>query len=108
MIEPRASVSAKALYERYANWARESGEEPVSNKKFGELLTDRGIGRDTRGPRKTTRRLGIRLRAEDAEDAELFAGPLPYTVSQVEDVLASSASSASSADASDFNGEVPF
>lgn len=44
---PGATVRAKDLYEVYKRHSTDAGEEPLSQRKFGEALTERGFDRFT-------------------------------------------------------------
>lgn len=61
--EPGLVVLNKELYAAYTAWATQGGEEPANAKRFSRLLTDRNIRQDRRGPRGTTRWLGIQLKS---------------------------------------------
>lgn len=63
-VEPGEWVLHKELYASYTRWAAEAGEEAASAKRFSRLLSDRNVRRDKRGPRKTTRWLGIQLKTQ--------------------------------------------
>jgi putative DNA primase/helicase len=60
-IGDRLSVGATALYEAYAEWAKNTGEHLMSQTVFGRRLTDRGFeaSRSTTSGAKI--RLGLRL-----------------------------------------------
>lgn len=45
VVTPAAQVTAKALYEHYAEWCKESGEHAVSQKRLGTALVERGFAR---------------------------------------------------------------
>ena len=55
-----ARQPAGELYQRYRQWAKDSGEEPVSSTKFGRRLTELGFSVDRSVNPKV--RLGLRLR----------------------------------------------
>lgn len=58
-LGPHFTVAVKDLFEAYAGWAEENGEEPLGKTKFGDLLKQRGITQ--RKAAKGTRRwMGIR------------------------------------------------
>jgi putative DNA primase/helicase len=71
-IAPNASCETRNLYEAYHDWANEHGEEPLSERKFTEYLTERGYGQ---GKDKVTRRslrTGLALRDGVPADAPPF------------------------------------
>ncbi len=58
---PDYSIRAGQLYSAYLEWAKRTGEEAVSQRKFGESMTERGFGRrDSNG----VWYLGIAIRQE--------------------------------------------
>lgn len=61
--DSEARAETKDLYEDYARWCKSSGEDALTKRKFGELLTERGYE-----PKRTNSaryREGISLLAED-------------------------------------------
>ena len=57
--------SAKELYRKYGEWADENGERKITQKRFGQYLTERGFEsrRITSGPDKGKREwVGIGLK----------------------------------------------
>ena len=46
VLEDRAEVEAKELYERYTRWAEESGERRLAKNVFGRQLQERGLEKD--------------------------------------------------------------
>ncbi|MFG1691210.1 phage/plasmid primase, P4 family [Gemmatimonadota bacterium] len=65
-LHPSGIALSSDLYRAYQQWAEKAGEEPLSQKMFGYLLTERGIGSDRKGPRRATRRIGISLKSDTA------------------------------------------
>lgn len=62
---PAFHDSAKELYRNYGEWADENGERKLSQKRFGQYLTERGFEscRITSGPDKGKREwVGIGLK----------------------------------------------
>jgi putative DNA primase/helicase len=45
LVSPNVVASAKALYTSYTAWCTASGERSVSQRRFGESLTERGFAR---------------------------------------------------------------
>jgi putative DNA primase/helicase len=60
--EESYSESATTLYETYARWCAQGGEHQVSQMRFGNALTERGLHAVKRHGKKW--RVGIRLRAD--------------------------------------------
>ena len=61
-----ARAAANALYKVYRSWAEEHGENPMSDKVFGPMLTERGF---TKSRVKTgIVYMGVGIRAEDIYD----------------------------------------
>ena len=54
-------VSAAALYANYLSWCEAAGELPLSQKRFGAALSDRGLRRDRQGKDKTRCWVGVGL-----------------------------------------------
>ena len=44
VADPNESVGATKLYERYTKWSKDSGEFTVSQRRFGQAMTERGTG----------------------------------------------------------------
>ena len=44
VVEMLARVGKSELYAAYDAWCRDSGEHPVSKRKLGQLLVERGFG----------------------------------------------------------------
>jgi putative DNA primase/helicase len=61
-----ASVGATDLYAAYRAWASANGERQLSQREFGDRLTERHIPVTVRGRRRTKYRLGIALKPADA------------------------------------------
>lgn len=76
-LNPHAVEGATDLFNAYRTWAERGGEDAVSQRRFGTMLTDRGIGTDRNGPGRAKRRVGIRLR-NDGTDLEPSQGFLPH------------------------------
>jgi len=57
----RVSVGVGELYDAYAAWCEEAGEEPLGKRAFGERLRDRGITQKRPPGGRTRRWVGIRL-----------------------------------------------
>lgn len=45
VLVAQGSVPAKAIYERYTTWCEEYGEHPMSQRRLGEALAERGFER---------------------------------------------------------------
>lgn len=60
-MEPHATVTAKALYDAYALWCVDSGEQAMHQRLFGTCLGERGFLRCAIGHEKTRGYRGIRL-----------------------------------------------
>lgn len=45
IMDPQATVTAKALYETYKRWCDETGERAVTQKRVGQTLSERGLER---------------------------------------------------------------
>lgn len=73
VIADNVRAGATALYERYRKWAERVGEHPMSQKKFGARLEERGI------PKKRTKRgyeyQGIGILEDSGSEA---SRSLPY------------------------------
>ncbi|MDP2958102.1 MAG: primase-like DNA-binding domain-containing protein, partial [Longimicrobiales bacterium] len=69
-----AAVAASALYAAYRQWADATGEYVHSQRRFGQLLTERGFERDRGGPGGAIRYLGLNL----PNLPEPFFGNLPH------------------------------
>jgi putative DNA primase/helicase len=44
-VEPAARESATVLYRRYQGWCDDAGERPLTQRRFGSALTERGFDR---------------------------------------------------------------
>jgi hypothetical protein len=67
---PGARLAAGALYARYRAWAAGQGVAPATQRTFGGMLTERGVGREkgTGGRRDF---IGLQLRPQpDPFDSE--------------------------------------
>lgn len=74
VCEAKASVTAADLYEAFVDWAKRSGESPISKKTFGLQLADRGfMATRSKGPRGW---VGVRLRTDDDLVGVDASGPL--------------------------------
>jgi len=60
-LGPRFSVGVAALYEQYAQWCEEAGEDAVGKRVVGSLLRQRGISQRRVGPERTSKWVGIRF-----------------------------------------------
>jgi putative DNA primase/helicase len=47
--EAGASVQAKVIYDAYAAWCTDNGQDPITSTKFGTTLGDRGISKSKAG-----------------------------------------------------------
>lgn len=76
---PHAAASAKALYAAYTDWCDENGERPVSQRRFGMSLTERGFDRRRAGSLQHWHWYGIGL-ADEPQQQPLTteAQRLPY------------------------------
>lgn len=75
-LGPRYTVPVSELYEAYAAWCGEVGEEPLGKRKFGDLLRQRGVSQRRAGHGGPWRWVGIRLQTygEDLQDARVTNG----------------------------------
>jgi len=62
ILEPGATEPLAALYKTYCDWAKDSGEPPLSKREFGQHLDERGCGPLRHGKLRTRLRQGVRLR----------------------------------------------
>jgi len=62
VLEVGAQLASGKLYESYDAWAHRSNEKPVSQKKFGERLAERGLEKKRVGQGMVW--LGIRFRSQ--------------------------------------------
>src|SRR5439155_24698524 len=60
VLDAKARTWAGELYKAYTEWSNTNGEKPLSQKVFGQRLTDRKLPR-RRGTRGRYYREGIRL-----------------------------------------------
>lgn len=60
IIQTAATVSTKELYSYYLSWCTDSGEHPLSQRKLGEALEQRGF-QSHKGAGGTRERLGLKL-----------------------------------------------
>ena len=56
------SMSQSALYASYKEWAKSTGEEPVSLVRFGKAIEERGFPKGPFGPTRRTHYQGIGLK----------------------------------------------
>ena len=61
-------ATAADLYETYKSWAEDVGEEPVKWNQFGQMLGERGLRKDRKGPDKGTRWHGLGLKRRGPKD----------------------------------------
>lgn len=75
-LGPRYTVPVSELYETYAVWCAEAGEEPIGKVKFGGLLRQRGVSQRRAGHGGPRRWVGIRLQAygDKLQDARVTNG----------------------------------
>lgn len=66
-LAPAAYATTGQLFERWSAWAVQDGAEPMSSKKFGQALDQRGYPAGP-GGRAGRRRKGIGLLADEGED----------------------------------------
>jgi len=59
VLDPATWVSCSDLYASYVAWAEAQGEKPVSQRRMGDALTERGIERSRSGRQR--RYKGVRL-----------------------------------------------
>jgi putative DNA primase/helicase len=67
-IHPHASVKFSALYERYAEWCRDSNERAVDSRTFGDDLTNRGYPAARQGGHAVRQGLALNLQSDVAVD----------------------------------------
>ena len=72
---PNARAAANALYKMYRIWAEEHGENPVSDKMFGPMLTERGYSKVRTKAGMVY--MGVGIRAEDVYDGPRRSIPVP-------------------------------
>ena len=70
-----ARSAANALYKIYRVWAEEHGENPVSDKMFGPMLTERGFAKVRTKTGMVY--MGVGIRAEDIYDGPRSSIPVP-------------------------------
>lgn len=58
VLEPSAKEEAGKLFDAYFKFCKAAGEEPLTQTKFGTMLSERGIEKSKSG---TVKRVGIRL-----------------------------------------------
>lgn len=70
VVETEATVSAKALYHAYTEWATAVGEKPIAQNAFGMRLSERGFERGRKADRTTRQSVwrGIRLATDQPLD----------------------------------------
>ena len=56
-------IGSSELYKAYRQWCDERGEKPVGDQRFGERLSERGVGR-RKGTKGKRLRSGIALRSD--------------------------------------------
>ena len=61
-----AEIGATWIYRTYVDWCRENGEEELNQRRFGQALTERGIGKRKSGG--SIMRLGLRLKIQGPLD----------------------------------------
>jgi putative DNA primase/helicase len=69
VIDRRTLTFSSDLYRDYMIWCEESGERPISQRAFGQALTERGFERGKKD--HLVAYLGIRLRRESDRDSEM-------------------------------------
>lgn len=87
-------TSAKDLYHAYTEWAHQSGERSVNQRRFGEALSERGFERFRGGKDGGHRWRGIGMRSLDpfnstdpSDPSDLKNNNLPYKSCMEEDYL---------------------
>ncbi len=73
-VSKTAQGTAKELYEAYTKWAEENGEKPVSQKRFGLRLAERGFHQE-RTSTGRFRWVGIGLETTSKEEERSFSEP---------------------------------
>jgi phage/plasmid-associated DNA primase len=67
-------VTIADLYASYIDWAKESGEPPLTKRDFGQRLDERGFPPIRQGKDRTRIRQGLRLRTPmDPDSADASA-----------------------------------
>ena len=67
---PGESVNATDLYRSYHDWCRPNGEDPISQRVFGESMIERGYTRKTSRGRKYY--VGLRLNVEVVDGSKMW------------------------------------
>ena len=62
-VEGEYEAGAAELYRAYVEWCQENGERAIDKRRFGERLSERGIGR-RKGTKGKRLRSGIALRSD--------------------------------------------
>ena len=62
VVGPNERATAKDLYYKYTKWGEENGEKPITQKAFGQRLSERGFHRK-RGTGGAWQYLGVGLEA---------------------------------------------
>ena len=70
-----ARAAANALYKIYRSWAEEHGENPVSDKMFGPMLTERGFAKVRLKTGMVY--MGVGIRTADVHDGPRRSDPVP-------------------------------
>ena len=60
------TVATAELYGRYTAWAKSAGEPAVTQKAFGQALTERGFLKGRDGARTKRTRIGLRLKGQES------------------------------------------
>lgn len=61
VLLPGIQCAADALYKAYTDWCDDNGERPLSQRRLGQTLTERGLDRKKWGPARRWHWLGIGL-----------------------------------------------
>lgn len=79
VVEPNASVHAKALYHAFLTWAEANGENVLPQQDFGQRMVERGFQRRKRKGLKVY--IGVTLRRHDGDQGGP-GGPLPASIAE--------------------------
>lgn len=85
VIEPHCKATSGELYRAYMEWAKASGEHPVSQTRFGTALGERGFQKGRSGGTGTRFYRGIGLSVTGVTGSDRYSKFSPYSRAHLEE-----------------------
>jgi len=65
VVHPEARACSGELYDTYKSWCLENGERPLSGKRFGKRIKERGFEKGLFGPNRLTHFFGLGIKTRE-------------------------------------------